>query len=60
MGISKIYTPLIDDNNLNHEYKNLLILLAGIRNLMHYMGVSFKDNTITYKNVSYKFEKVKF
>ena len=53
----KIYHPIIEENNLNSSYEDLLELLAKIRNLVHNMGVSNDTKDITYKNTTYKFEK---
>ena len=53
----QIYQPLIKKNGLNSDYKNLLKLLANIRNLIHNMGVSNKTEIVTYKNTTYEFKK---
>lgn len=52
----EIYTPMINDNSLKQEYIYLLKLLASIRNLIHNMGVSNIDDSITYNGITYKFE----
>ena len=49
--LNYIYNNLIKTNSLNSEYKKLVDLLSLIRNLVHNMGVSTKNKTITSRNV---------
>lgn len=58
--IRSCYNKLIEKTGLNNEYKNLLDLLACVRNLIHTMGISADNRTIMYKMVEYKFIKGKF
>lgn len=55
ISFNKIYEPLINDNSLDQDYKNLLKLLTAIRNLIHNMGISSKTQEIIYKNKKYNF-----
>ena len=58
VSVSDVIAQIVKYTNIDEEYKNLVALLANIRNLMHGFGAfPYDDKPINYKGTEYMFKK---